>query len=274
MVRAIAEDGRKMLIARGVEPDAKVRVVPMGVGIPETVGWNRPIPGVVLCPANLLEVKGHRYLIEAWRILRDRGLSARLWLAGEGELRVSLEALVANLRLSDSVSFLGPVKHGTLLDWYKAGTISAVTLASVDLGNGLHEGIPVALVEAMSYGLPVIATTTGGIPELVKPGTGLLVPHQNPSALADAIQWVLDDKALARSLGESARQLVADTRDIVHVASELESLFRGQPAPFSSAGECFQAITPPEKATAGSATGQSFSMALNVASVSQVKNND
>lgn len=225
LVRAISEDGRKMLISRGVEGEEKLRVLPMGVRIPQAVQWNRPSPPVVLCAADLLKVKGHRFLIEAWKMLGDRGVAARLWLAGEGELKSHLEALVADLGLRDSVAFLGTINHDALLDLYRGGAISAVILASVDLGGGCHEGIPVALVEAMSYGLPVIATTTGGIPELVRPGTGLLVPPEDASALADAIHTILRDETLARTLGQSGRRWVAETRDVAFVASELESSF-------------------------------------------------
>ena len=118
--------------------------------IPKAVKPGRPNPPVVLCPADLLAVKGHRYLLEAWKLVQNRGSSAGLWLAGEGELRENLQALAAELQLGDSVRFLGTLKHEALLNLYKRGSISAVTLASVDLGGGCHEGVPVALVEAMS----------------------------------------------------------------------------------------------------------------------------
>jgi glycosyltransferase involved in cell wall biosynthesis len=96
-----------------------------------------------------------------------------------------------------------------------------VILASIDLGNGLHEGVPVALIEAMSYGIPVVATPTGGTAELVLPGSGLLVPPANPAALADAIQSLLEDARLREQLGESGRQRVLAGWDIVGVAAEL-----------------------------------------------------
>jgi len=235
MVRTIAQEGRNMMIARGVGPGARMRVLPMGVRIPQLGPRSHGRPDVVLCPADLLPVKGHRFLIEAWKILRDRGVAARLWLAGSGELRSSLASLVADLGLKGSIEFLGTMNHEDLLDLYRAGRISAVALASVDLGGGRHEGVPVALVEAMSYGIPVVATTTGGIPELVQPGTGLLVPPGNPPALADALQLILQDEAFAETIGQSGRRWVAETRDVVAIASELESLFSGGTAsPFAA----------------------------------------
>ncbi len=228
LVRVISEDGRKMLMERGVKSDPKVRVLPMGVRIPPRAGWKRSETALVLCPADLLEVKGHRFLIKAWRILRNRGIFIELWLAGGGGLKRTLERLVTDLQLRSSIKFLGTMNHSALLKLYEAGKISAVVLASIDLGGGCHEGIPVALVEAMAYGIPVIATTTGGIPELVQPGTGLLVPPEDPTALADAVQQLLQDEILSEQIGRRARQYVAETRDVARIAVELEACFSGE----------------------------------------------
>jgi len=104
---------------------------------------------------------------------------------------------------------------------YEEGAVTAVILASIDLGNGLHEGVPVALIEAMSYGIPVIATPTGGTAELVCPGTGLLVPPADSAALADAIQNLLEDAGLREQLGEAGRQRVLEDWDIVGVVNQL-----------------------------------------------------
>jgi colanic acid/amylovoran biosynthesis glycosyltransferase len=227
MVRAISEDGRKMMIERGVDPDRKLRVLPMGVQIPRETSLKPPPAAIVLCPADLLKVKGHRFLLEAWHLLRNRGVAAQLWLAGDGELRATLEKFADDLHLCDSVRFLGTIKHQDLLDLYSAGKVSAVVLASIDLGGGCHEGIPVALVEAMSYAVPVIATTTGGIPELVAPHTGLLVPPEDPVALAAALESILQDATLARRVGRQGRRRVMETRDVVCVAAELESCWAG-----------------------------------------------
>lgn len=227
-VRAISEDGRRMMTGLGVKVGRKLRVLPMGVAIPTDCRYKRPKSAVLFCPADLLEVKGHRFLLHAWRLLQDRGIRGELWLAGEGDLKKSLERLVAQLRISDSVRFLGTINHAILLELYAKGEVSAVALASVDLGGGCREGIPVALVEAMSYGIPVIATSTGGIPELIQPGTGLLVPPADPTALADAILRILQDESLAEEIGRGARRHIISTRDVVRIASKLEALFEDQ----------------------------------------------
>jgi len=224
----ISQDGMRMMLENGVEPNNKLRVLPMGVTIPPLGAFNRPKVNIVLSPADLLEVKGHQYLLHAWRILKDRGIRGELWLAGEGDLRVHLTKLAQNLEIANSVSFLGTVAHASLLELYSNGMISAVALPSIDLGGGCHEGVPVALVEAMSYGIPVIGTDTGGIPELIKPGTGVLVPARDSVALADAMQVILSDAGFSEQIGRSARLHIIDTRNVTSIAATLEAWFGGE----------------------------------------------
>ncbi|HEV2201982.1 MAG TPA: glycosyltransferase [Bryobacteraceae bacterium] len=224
LARFISNDGLAMAQAMGVSDNA--RVLHMGVSIPRTVRRRHGARPVVLCPARLVEVKGHRFLLEAWRMVRRNGVDGELWVAGQGELRVRLECLCAALGLADSVRFLGGVPHQELLKIYEEGRVSAVVLSSVDLGDGFHEGIPVALIEAMSYGIPVVATATGGIAELVAPGAGLLVPPADPVALASAIRSLLRDHQLNEQLGESGRQRVTDHYDIVRIVAELVNEFK------------------------------------------------
>ena len=224
MVRAISESGKNMLMRLGV-PECSIRVIPMGVRIPKTVAYFSAGTPVVLCPADLLEVKGHKFLIRAWRLLHDRGVQGELWLAGSGHLEPQLQKLASELKVARTISFLGTLPHTLLLEHYANNRISCVVLASVDLGAGCHEGIPVCLLEAMSYGIPVVATRTGGIPELVEPHTGFLVPPGDPFALADAIGQLLKDPHLARRLGLGAHSHVAHTRNVISVAATLESHF-------------------------------------------------
>jgi len=225
MVRAISHDGKRMLIERGVKPDC-ITVLPIGVSVPESYAFEPPQRPVILCPADLLPVKGHRYLLQAWRILYDRGIKAELWLAGQGELRSELQRLTDISGLSGHVKFLGTVPHAELLEFYAKKLVSAVALPSIDLGGGCHEGIPVSLVEAMSYGIPVVATSTGGIPELIEAGTGLLVPPSDPISLANAIERLLLGCTFSQQLGATGRSHILRTREVATVVSALESFFR------------------------------------------------
>jgi glycosyltransferase involved in cell wall biosynthesis len=249
IVRLISRDGRRLMADRGVKTQLKLRVLPMGVEIPSACAPHAKAQ-VLLCPADLLPVKGHDVLLHAWRLVLDRGVTGELWLAGEGPLRDSLARRAAELRISDSVKFLGLLDHAELLRLYADGRITGVVLASLDLGGGCREGIPMALVEGMSYGLAVLATTTGGIPELVEPGTGLLVPPLDPVALADGMQYILEDVSLRQKLGRNARRHITETRNVVDVVGQLERWFdrefdpsRPVPEPVESYAACGESGT-------------------------------
>jgi colanic acid/amylovoran biosynthesis glycosyltransferase len=234
-VRFISQDGLKLAKLAGVTAGAKIRFISMGVRIPECRDARPAGDQVVLCPARLEEVKGHRFLVEAWRLLRDRGVGAKLWLAGDGKLRPRIQTQIRELGLQDTVLLLGTVPNRSILRMYKEGLVSALVLPSVDLGNGHHEGVPVSLVEAMSYAVPVVATPTGGITELVTPGAGLLVPPENPVALADAVQPLLENVQLAEQVGHAGRRRVMEAHDADRISEALASAFMNASAPLLDA---------------------------------------
>jgi glycosyltransferase involved in cell wall biosynthesis len=210
-------------------PDDRVFVAHMGVelaALPEVRRADgRGLVPVVFCPADLIPVKGHRYLIEAVSILRKRGTNLRLWLAGNGELEEELREQTNALGLSDEISFLGLLPHQELMELYRRGEVDVVVLPSVDLGGGEHEGIPVSLMEAMSYRVPVVSTTTGGIPELLGGGAGLLVPPADPGALAGAIGRLVRDPELRERQGDAGRDRVEESFSVEKVANELIARF-------------------------------------------------
>nr|WP_279232290.1 glycosyltransferase [Thermus albus] len=176
---------------------------------------------VLLCPAAFLPIKGHKYLLEALRLLPEH---VHLWLAGEGPLKSELMSLVQNLGLESRVRFLGYLAHDKLLELYSEGLVDAVVLPSVDLGEGLNEGIPVALIEALAFGYPVVATATGGIPELLAEGAGLLVPDKSPEALAQAISQLVYDENLRKELGRRGRLRVEQEFAVEKVVRTLLAL--------------------------------------------------
>ncbi len=230
LARFISEDGLRMARTLGIGTAHNARVLYMGVTLPAEVERRSGEWPIVICPARLVDVKGHRFLLEAWRILRKRGVHGELWLAGDGALRSQLESFAQTFGLHHSVKFLGTLGHDELLRIYTEIPISVAVLASTDLGRGVHEGIPVALMEAMAYGIPVVATSTGGTPELVRPGAGLLVPPADPLALADALQTLLQDQLLLRQVGDGGRQHVRETHDIARITAEFARVLTGQPA--------------------------------------------
>ncbi|MBE3576266.1 MAG: glycosyltransferase [Limnochordales bacterium] len=219
--RFISQSGLQMALSQGVSRQ-KSFVLHLGVRLPSTNladqprCFSEPRPFRILCPAALIPRKGHVYLIEALSLL-DRDVE--LWLAGDGELRQALEAQVVKLGLQNRVRFLGQCPHDALLKLYEDRQVDAVVLPS------LHEGIPVALIEAMSYGLPVISTRTGGVPELLDGGAGLLVPPKDSLALAEAIRRLMDNKDLARELGRTGCARVQEQFALDKVVNQLAARF-------------------------------------------------
>jgi colanic acid/amylovoran biosynthesis glycosyltransferase len=229
--RFIAQE--TLALARSLVPaDAMTRaiVLHMGVSLPPVpVGETptRPKP-IVLCPARLEPVKGHRHLLDAAARLMGRGIEFELWLAGEGPEGKAIARWVDELRLGHHVRLLGTVPHAELLQLYRGRRVDCVVLPSVDLGGGVHEGISVALIEAMAYGVPTVATRTGGLPELLHGGAGVLVPPADPGALANALERVLVSSTLRAELVHAGRRRVEEEFDVAAIARELARRFAGE----------------------------------------------
>lgn len=233
--RFISRSGVSLAAAR-VPPQALSRAVVthMGVRVPPLSASRRPVvdPAVFLCPASLVEVKGHAYLLRAVKVLKDRSVPVALWFAGSGPLIAELTALRNHLGVQGCVHFLGQLPNEEILNMYSRREVYGVVLPSVDLGNGLHEGIPVCLLEAMAYGVPVISTETGGITEALGGGAGLLVKDKDPAALADAMERLCQDGALWDALSTSGRQRVESTFSVdANVGQLLNYMGRGGKPP-------------------------------------------
>lgn len=155
---------------------------------------------VVTCVANLREVKGHRYLLEAVALLEKRMPRLRLLLVGTGELQEELEQLARDLGIRDRVVFAGR-RHDVP---------NCLAASDIFVLPSLSEGTPLSILEAMRAGLPVVATRVGGIPEIVEDGrSAFLVPSGNPQALAEALLAV-GESSVAASLGECGQQRFHD----------------------------------------------------------------
>jgi glycosyltransferase involved in cell wall biosynthesis len=155
----------------------------------------------LVCTGRMVPEKGHAILLEAIQLLRERGILVQATLIGAGPERQPLEDYVARHQLGEIVRFTGALSHQETLGQLRRADLFA--LAS------FAEGIPVALMEAMSLGLPCVSTYIAGIPELIRDGIdGLLVPPANATALADALESVLGDHLLRKHLGSAARQRI------------------------------------------------------------------
>ena len=194
---AISRAVAGILEAGGVAA-ARIVVIPSGVE-PQPAAPNREgLPAerlLVLCAAAFVEHKGHRHLLDAWRIIEDRGVPATLLLAGSGGLEPALRAQASALEL----------KHVQFLGW-REDLPRLWAAVDVAVMSSLEEGLGTALIDAQLAGLPVVATTAGGIPEVVADGfSGLLAPPADPEALAQRLLRVLGDPSLRTQLSAGAR---------------------------------------------------------------------
>ena len=152
-------------------------------------------------------------------LLRGRGRNVRLTLVGEGPERATLEKLIAVRNLGDCARLAGACNHDRLADYYASS--DAFVLSS------FLEGVPVVLMEAMAMELPCIATWITGIPEIIdKDVEGLLVPPASASAIADAVERLMDDPEGARRLGIAARRKVLDKYHLERNVERLVEEFR------------------------------------------------
>jgi len=144
--------------------------------------------------AALVPHKGQRYLIEAAHLVVHKIPDARFVILGEGELRAHLEHLVREHHLE---------KH-VLLPGFRTDILGCIKAFDLFVMSSVTEGLGTSLLDAMAAARPIVATTAGGIPEIVEHGVnGLLVPPRDAPALADAIQRALADAELRRRMGDA-----------------------------------------------------------------------
>jgi glycosyltransferase involved in cell wall biosynthesis len=180
---------------------------------------SRSLPRIA-CVAGLRDFKGHTHLLEAARLLDQRGVDAAYDLVGDGSLRADLEQ-----QSTSNVTFHGALDVEQALDIVRVATL--FVMPSVELANGRRDGIPVALMEAMAIGVPVVTTRVSGIPELVTDDeSGVLVRSGDAVALADAIDSLLGDAPRQARLSRYARRVVEREFDIVMTGEAMSKIFR------------------------------------------------
>jgi glycosyltransferase involved in cell wall biosynthesis len=216
--RAFAVSDFATRLLRGHLPSGDAeRVRTAYVGIPmELFRAEPPLPDDgrlrLLAVARFCEKKGLDTLLEAAGLLRDRGVPFELVLFGDGPLREALVAQAAGLRLDERVRFGGAVPQEEIARRMRACHV--VVLACRRDRAGDMDGIPTVFMEAMATGRPVVSCAISGIPELVRhEETGLIVPPDDPVALADALARLGGDAALRARLGRAARALVERQHD-------------------------------------------------------------
>ena len=202
-----------------VLPGAHVPVVTMGVD----TEWFEPSiepksdTEFTLASVTRLNVtKGHKYTLRALAKLRDQGHKIRFLVAGEGPYREEIEAEIKSLDLDDQVTLLGSLSEKEVLDLLQSADALALT------SFGLGEAAPVAVMEAMACGLPVVCSQIGGTPDMIEDGkNGLLTKQEDSDDVADALRLLLTDPTKRAAIGKAARLKAVEDFDYRPLARRL-----------------------------------------------------
>ena len=212
----------------------KIRVIHCGVDLaalqpdasrgvdPKTVSPAAPLE--IVCVGTLHEVKGQRYLLEACAGLVRRGIDWRCHLVGDGPDRKPLEALASRLGIVDRVVFHGACERAAVHALFASADVAVAP--SVPTADGRREGIPVVLMEAAAWGLPLVASRLSGIPEIVGDDeTGLLAEPRDVPGLEAALARLASEPETRQRLGSAARRRVEEEFQLSHNVAQLSREF-------------------------------------------------
>jgi colanic acid/amylovoran biosynthesis glycosyltransferase len=212
----VSDRFREQLLAWGADP-ARTSVHRVGIDVAsfETSDVRSDGPTRLLSVARLVEKKGVQVAVRAIRDCPE--LDVVYEVIGDGPMRAEVEALAAS---DPRIVLAGSKPPAAVRE--ALGRAHVLLAPSVTASDGDQEGIPVAIMEAMAAGVPVVATRHSGIPELVVDGeTGLLVDEHDADGLADAVARLIADPDLRRRLGDGGRRVVAERHDSRRQSQEL-----------------------------------------------------
>jgi colanic acid/amylovoran biosynthesis glycosyltransferase len=219
----VSDNWRRRLIALGC-PAQRITVHRMGVDCRRFAFARRDRrdaePLRLVTVARLLERKGVDNAIRAVAALVRAGVDVEYTIVGDGPLRGVLGQLIRELALSERVKILGSIAHAGVASILARSHI--MVAPSVTAADGDMEGIPVALMEAMASGLPVVSTIHSGIPELIEDGvTGYLVAEGDVHALATRLEYLARRPADWHRVGSAARKFIVQRHDIETLNDQL-----------------------------------------------------
>jgi len=218
-VVACSRQLRGLLVERQGLAEGRTECVPNGIQLEEFLAAGRPPAGtgpIFGTCARLEHQKGLTHLLEAFAALARIFPGSRLRIAGDGSLRGQLQALAKSLDIERCVEWLG----------HRSDVVAVMTALDVFVLPSLAEGLPLAVIEAMAAGVPVIATDIPGTSELIEHDqTGLLVHPGSSAALAEAMRMVAEDPRSARTRALAAREYVREHHDAHRMEEAVRALY-------------------------------------------------
>lgn len=217
-----------ILEASGGKFCEKMRVIHCGVDLsrfqPNGKNGNGQEALRILCTGTMHEVKGQTHLIDACRILNEKGVLFTCHFAGDGPDRPMLEQQAREAGLKGRVVFHGRLDMEEVVHLLHQSDV--LVAPSVPSKDGRREGIPVVLMEAMACGLPVVSSRLSGIPEIVEHGVnGFLTEPGDSRAIAEALECLAADPILRQRFGQEGRRKVEQEFDLFTNTRELARLF-------------------------------------------------
>ena len=171
---------------------------------------------VVGYSGRLSEEKGVRYLIEACKVLSKSGVNLKVLIIGDGPQKLELQQLVEESDLSDEIIFAGFQKE--IESWLPA--LDLFVLPS------LTEGTPMALLEAMAFGISVVASSVGGVPQVINSGeNGLLVSPAKIDEIVNAILVLINNKELCNTFSDAGKHTINEKFNIKDWVNKIESVY-------------------------------------------------
>lgn len=196
----------------------RISVVTNGVAVPPEPPAADPAAHRVVAAGRMAPQKGFDVLLRAFAALAATDDRAELVIVGGGSQRAELEALAAELGVADRVEMPGPARHADMPGVFASASVVAIP--------SRFEGMPLVALEAGLAARPVVATPVQGLGEVVVDGeTGLLVPPEDPAALAAALTELLDDPDRAARMGRAARRHVIANCSLDAMTGEYETLY-------------------------------------------------
>ena len=221
----LARDGidldRIVVIHDGVDVEAIARIPGANVHAQFYLPMHAPVVGNV---AALVPQKGHQYLIDAAALVVREVPDARFVIVGEGELREALERQIKEKHLGRHIFLAG----------FRSDVLELTKGFDLFVMSSIHEGMCVALVDAMAAGKPAVGTRAGGIPEvIVNEETGVLVEARDPEGLANALVRLLTDEALRQRMGAAALSRARELFTVDRMVCETADLYERLVSPAS-----------------------------------------